>query len=254
MKSTDRSILLFLALSLAVLLLPSFAECANELKNVANAIETSQRGMSAWQLIRAGGLIMIPLAALSIIAVAIMVYCFLTFKMEKLAPADFSDELIAKLRKGDIAAARRMCELNDNLVSQVALVGIKKSEEDPHLIAEFMEHRSRELSSKLWQMLTYLSDIATIAPLVGLIGTVMGMIQAFNAIAFQTAVAKPIMLAGGVGKAMVATVAGLVVAVPSVAAHSFFRARLQVIVNTSAAYMTDVASLISGETKRKDKR
>jgi biopolymer transport protein ExbB len=90
-----------------------------------------------------------------------------------------------------------------------------------------MEDEGRRRADNLWQRLSYLADIAAISPMVGLLGTVLGMIQAFNVIAFQTGAVKPILLASGISKAMVTTAAGLIIAIPAMIFHSFFKGRIQ---------------------------
>ena len=103
-----------------------------------------------------------------------------------------------------------------------------------------MEQRARIEIGNLWQNLNYLSDIVTVAPLLGLLGTVFGMIQAFSAVPLQsTGVKVPVMVAG-ISKAMVATGAGLVVAIAVLMAYSFFRGRVQALTNVIEMYTDDV--------------
>ena len=103
----------------------------------------------------------------------------------------------------------------------------------------------------LWQKLSYLADIAAIAPMVGLLGTVLGMIQAFNVIAFQTGAVKPVLLASGISKAMVTTATGLIVAIPAMIFYSFFRGRLQNVTARLENISTELFHLLTdaGQTK-----
>ena len=107
-----------------------------------------------------------------------------------------------------------------------------------------MENHTKKEIGGMWQNISYLADIATIAPLVGLLGTVLVMIQAFNVIAFQTAVVKPILLAGGVSKAMVTTAGGLIVAIPVMLFYAYFRGKVQDISNVVESYATDIIKFI----------
>ena len=83
------------------------------------------------------------------------------------------------------------------------------------------------MAAERWLQLSYLWDISVLAPLLGILGTVLGMINVFKAVAFQIAVVKPVALAGGVAQALVTTAAGLLVAIPTMAAYFFLRGRLQ---------------------------
>ena len=109
-----------------------------------------------------------------------------------------------------------------------------------------MENCGRKEVATLWQNISYLADIATVAPMVGLLGTVLGMIQAFNVIAFQTAVVKPILLAGGVSKAMVTTAGGLIVAIPIMIFYAYFRGKVQEISSIVESYLTDIIKIVEG--------
>ena len=89
----------------------------------------------------------------------------------------------------------------------------------------------------------------TVAPLMGLLGTVLGMIQAFNVISYAGASLKPIMLVGGISKALVTTAAGLVIAVPVLSVYSYFRGIVQDISNRVEMYSTDIMKLIEENAK-----
>jgi len=214
------------------------------------AADAPQKGLSLLQLIASGGIILAVLGVMSIITVAIVVYCGLFFRPEKLVPNDFAEDLVNELSKKQIASAKRMCELSNNLVAKVALAGIQNMGKDNQVISEFMEHKSREEATGLWRLLNYLSDIANIAPLLGLLGTVIGMIQAFSVIAVEGSVVKPVMLAVGVSKAMVATAGGLVVALIAMAAFSVFRTKLQGILQRAEYHIKDVMILILAANKK----
>ena len=103
-----------------------------------------------------------------------------------------------------------------------------------------MEHRARIEIGNLWQNLNYLSDIVTVAPLLGL----LGMIQAFHAIPLQSAGVKTTLLAAGISKAMVTTAAGLIVAIPALMAYSYFRGKVQEVINVIEIYGTDIIEVM----------
>jgi len=230
--------LLFILSSLA------FAQDMEAVKPIIDSMQQAQEGMTLWGMIQAGGFIMVVLFLLSIVTMSLIIYNFSMINVEKLTPARFSDEVIAKLEKGETKDVENACKNTDNIISRIVLSGLAKKHKGDIFAKEAMETCARKEISNLWQSIAYLGDIATIAPLIGLLGTVLGMIQAFNVIAFQTAVVKPILLAGGVSKAMVTTAGGLIVAIPTFMVYSFFRGRVQEIMNRVESYSADIIKLI----------
>ena len=220
------------------------AETATELKPYIESVEQVQKGMTLWQLIKTGGFIMIVLAGFSIAAIASIIYNFITLKTSKLSPPDFADDIIQKLDKKKHKVAEELCKSHDNLISNIVLAGLKKKAKGAIFAREAAENRARKEIADLWQNISYLADIAIVSPMVGLLGTVLGMIQAFNVIAFQAAVVKPILLAGGVSKAMVTTAGGLIVAIPAMIFYAYFRGKVQEISNVIESHCSDILKIM----------
>jgi biopolymer transport protein ExbB len=199
--------------------------------------------MTLWQTLVAGGSVMIFIAVLSLIALAIIIYDLMTLSVNKLAPKSFFDDVIQKLRDKNLKAARDLClgEPN-NIVAKIILAGLDKAKRSPgdKSLREVMENRARVELGVLWQNLNYLSDIVAVAPLLGLLGTVLGMIQAFRAVPLQSGMAKTSLLAAGISKAMIATASGLFVAIPVLMFYSYFRGKLQEVTNAIELYSTDI--------------
>ncbi len=186
---------------------------------------TAEEGMTLWQVILSGGEVMVLLGIISLFAVGLIVYYYLSIKPDVMLPEAFADKVTSLLENGKVEEARILCEGNENILSKVYLTGIKHISRDKHILKERIEDQARRQSDAVWQKLSYLADIAAISPMIGLLGTVLGMIQAFNVIAFQTGAVKPILLAGGISKAMVTTAAGLTIAIPAMIFHSYFRSK-----------------------------
>lgn len=224
----------------------SFAttESATELKPYIESVEQVQKGMTLWQLIKTGGFIMIVLGGLSIAAIASIIYNFMTLKVSKLSPPDFAEDIIQKLDKKKHKIAEELCKSNENIISNIVLAGLNKSSKGGIFAREAVENSARKEIARLWQNISYLSDIAIVSPMVGLLGTVLGMIQAFNVIAFQAAVVKPILLAGGVSKAMVTTAGGLIVAIPAMIFYAYFRGKVQEISNVLESHTSDILKIM----------
>ena len=104
---------------------------------------------------------------------------------------------------------------------------------------------ARKEVTSLWTLMNYLSEVAQISPMMGLLGTVLGMIQAFNTIAFDSGVVKPILLAGGVAKAMITTAGGLTIAIAAMIFYSLLRPRAQNITNLLETITTQISESFS---------
>lgn len=212
--------------------------------------ESSSGGMTLWQVIASGGWVMVVLSLISVVMMSLVVYLLFRMNVSKLVPLEFSHKILKLISEGNHQDAHRECLRHDNLVASVAIAGLDKASKGSEAAREASEITARKEVSGLWSTIHYLSDIAAIAPMVGLLGTVLGMIEAFNAIAFQTAVVKPILLAGGVSKAMVTTAAGMIVAILAMTFYSLFRSRVQAITNSLEVFTSEILDTFSADTNR----
>ena len=233
--------ILFLLVSFGMLVTGScFGQ--EDLKPYVDQVEHAQKGMTVWQTILSGGWTMVWIALLSIAGGAIIIHCFMNLKIEMLAPREFADEIIKKMERRE--PVDKICEAEENIFSKMVLAGLKRKGRGPGAAREAIENCERNEIGNLWQLIGFLSDIAVIAPLLGLLGTILGMIQAFNVIAFQTAVVKPILMAAGVSKAMVTTAFGLIVAIPAMLFHAYFRKKVYEIASNIESYRPDIVKII----------
>ena len=238
------SILILMSGVFLVLSLPQLSYADTELKPYIESVDQAQTGMTLWQMIGSGGFVMLVLALLSIATLALIIFSFMTLKIEKLTPRNFAESVIKDLEEEKFEEVKTMCASKENIIANIAQAGLERKDKGAVLAREAMENCSRKEVGNLWQNISYLADIAAIAPLIGLLGTVLGMIQAFNVIAFQTGVVKPILLAGGVSKAMVTTAGGLIVAIPAMLFYTYFKGKVQEISNLVENYSTDIIKII----------
>lgn len=224
----NRKIFLVILLALFMFFsLVSISFSAQKVEEYIPDMEVSEEGMTIGQIIKSGGAVMIVLGLLSIAALSLVVYYFITIKQEKLLPAKFLDRSVVLVEEGRYAEAKEISKNTSNLISDVLRAGLVRMDHEEVVIKEAMQDQGRRSVDNLWQRLSYLADIAAIAPMAGLLGTVLGMIQAFNVIAFRTGAVKPILLASGISKAMVTTAAGLIIAIPTMIFYSFFRGKVR---------------------------
>jgi biopolymer transport protein ExbB len=239
-------------LTIFVCLIVTMALAATPASTPASGVVAAKGGEESttlWQLLQSGGWSMLVLGLLSAVAMALTVYDFMTLKPEIKTPQGFFEDLVEKLESGDMKSAQQMCRRSPSIIAAVALAGLDRTAKGRIIAREAMENCARKEVSKLWQNISYLGDIATIAPLMGLLGTVLGMIQAFNVISYAGASLKPIMLVGGISKALVTTAAGLVIAVPVLSVYSYFRGIVQDISSQVEMYSTDIMKLIEENAK-----
>ena len=181
----------------------------------------------AW---RNGGPLMWVLAGLSVIALAVILYLLLAQRRGALAPHALISDVFSRLQTGDLGEARRLCQRRPCAFGVIALAaldavrGTAPGAKPP--VAQAVETAGAHVAERLQASVDWLADLAAIAPLVGLLGTVLGMFQAFGGIASDLAAnARPVVLAQGVSQAIVTTVFGLVVSIPCLACHAFLRRR-----------------------------
>lgn len=174
-----------------------------------------------WKSSYIGGVILL----LSFAALGLVIEHFVSIKDDKLIPPDFVAALQTAIDEKKYQDAMQLCEMSDNYISRIMQVGLSEIRYGYDAMVESMSTIGEEESIKLNQKIGYLSLIGTIAPMLGLLGTVAGMIIAFKQISEQT-VTNARLLAGGIYMALVTTVMGLIVGIPSLFFYSFFQDRV----------------------------
>ena len=193
------------------------------------ATEAVVKAMTMTEILKAGGPLMYVLGGLSVLALAIIVYLAIILRQEAVIPRDLLNNLRDQLGAGRMEEARAACRGGRSalaVIADTALVYQPRTVAAPGLLKEFIEGEGGRQAAQLQNQAQYLLDIAVIAPMVGLLGTVTGMLQAFNAVALDLARARPMTLAGGVAQALITTVAGLVIGIPAMGFYSYFRSRV----------------------------
>lgn len=182
-----------------------------------------------------GGIVGLLIILLSMVSLGFIVEHFITIRKATLMPEPVMEELDDLIRQGQIDQAIEACQSHDSqsLVSQVILAGLERYKGSEFGFAEYKaacEEAGEDQTGRLYRKTEVLGLIGSIAPMLGLTGTVLGMIRAFNMIAIKGGMAKPDELAGGIGQALVTTLLGLVVAIPTMVAFSFFRNKIDSLV------------------------
>jgi len=169
------------------------------------------------------------LAVMSIAALAMILYFFVVLRKGQVVPEPLRSELMEKLRAGDIEDARRLCGFRRGPLSAVLLSALdhigSMPDIEPMLLRDVVESEGSRQSESIQGQTQYLMDIAVVAPMIGLLGTVFGMMIAFNAVSDQIAVVRPTALIAGINKAMLTTAFGLLVGIPAMMFYAYFRNR-----------------------------
>ena len=197
-----------------------------------------------------GGVILWIIMALSVLTAIMAIYFFLTITPSREVPQTFVKRALTQIRAGDLRGAYQMCEGRDELVANVLRSGLKMSGHDRYVIQEAMESEGERGATALWQKISYLNNIGVIAPLLGLLGTVWGMIGAFSAIALEDAKVKGLTMAYSVSQAMITTAAGLMLAIPAMVAYFYLRGRVIKIIAAVEAQASEMVELLSQQSDR----
>ena len=182
------------------------------------------------------GLVVVGLILLlSVFATYFIVEHAITITRNKLLPENVLTSLEQHISRGEIFQAIELCRLRDNysLATEVILAGLERYQGSEFGFAEYraaVEEAGADQTGRLYRKTEVLNLIGSISPMLGLTGTVIGMIEAFNTIASREGMARPEELAGGIGQALITTLLGLVVAIPAMVAFSYFRNKIDALV------------------------
>ena len=191
-----------------------------------------------FEIIFSGGVmgigIMILLILLSILAVYLVVDQALALRKKELVPADVVENVRQLLAQGKLKEADQTCRDRPCPLSFVLQSGISEIEYGWPAVEKAIEDSTAEQAARLYRKLEYLSVIGNIAPMLGLLGTVTGMILAFRQVALSQGTAGAGDLAAGIYSALVTTVAGLVIAIPALGAFAIFRNKIDEIISDTA--------------------
>ncbi len=179
--------------------------------------------MEAIELFQKGGLVMYALLACSVFAVTITVERYLYFKSCDSGEA-FADEVCRLFKQNDFAAAEQLAQSSKGSNAAILAGSLEMRRFGAAFLEKHLDSEASVLVADLRKRIPYLGIIVTMSPLLGLLGTVVGMISSFNVFALQSG--QPHAITGGVGEALIATASGLIVALIALIAHSYFAQKI----------------------------
>lgn len=183
--------------------------------------------LQKFEIIFQGGPLMIPIALCSVVALAIAIERFWSLRRATIDTREFMDAMRTVLRQNRIEEAIEICDETDGPIARITKAGLLKHRRSKEDIREAIEDAGHLEIPRLERHLSALATCANIAPLLGLLGTVTGMIQAFAQIQHKQGQVNPSDLAAGINHALVTTAAGLTVAIPTLVIYNYFVARIE---------------------------
>lgn len=212
------------------------------------AAEMAVERMSWQEIVESGGVLMYVLAGVSVLTVTLAIYFMAVIRNGQVAPRPLFRELLEKIKAGSLDDARRACEYRPCPLSHVAMAAMdhvhKIPNADSGMLRDAVEGEGSRQADSIQGPTQYLLDIAVVSPMIGLLGTVFGMLHAFSAVALDIAQAKPIVLAEGVSKALITTAFGLIVGIPAMVFYAFFRRKAAKVVSHLESASADILTAL----------
>ena len=199
------------------------------------AQETATAKSSLVLFIERGGPVMYVLLCLSFISFCLVFYYLLSLRVATVVPPKFIQQAEAALTKKDFEMLASVCRDNDSPASKIISAGTDifiKSKNNYAMIRDAVEDEGARQASQLWHKIQPLQDIAVVAPMVGLLGTVIGMINSFMSLTEELGTPRPTVIASGVSMALITTAAGLIIGITAMILYSFFRSRINKILTS----------------------
>lgn len=200
--------------------------------------------MSGLDIVLAGGWVMVPIVLLSVLAVYIFVERWLFLRRAQTDPHRFMEHVGGYVRSGDVSGAIGYCRAQDTPIARILQRGLERLGRPLREIRDAVEAAGKHETYELEKRTDILASIAGIAPMLGFLGTVLGMIEAFQQIQALQGGVNPSVLAGGIWTALVTTAAGLIVGILALAAYNFLLGRISRAVNDLELAATEFIDLL----------
>jgi biopolymer transport protein ExbB len=215
---------------MTTLLLAACRVAAAEAAVAESAPAAQVQVRSLRDIIHEGGLTMEVIIGMSIFATFLAILFVFSLRANVLYPRSFLREAEEAAEEGDIEALRAVCQNSGSAAARIIEAAVEMIAGAPQvdyvLVRDAVEDEGARQAGSLWQRIQYLMDVAVISPMLGLLGTVIGMMEAFSGLEVRLGTVKPTILAQGVAKAMITTVGGLIVGIGAMVLYAYFRGRV----------------------------
>ncbi|HUW98916.1 MAG TPA: MotA/TolQ/ExbB proton channel family protein [Acidiferrobacter sp.] len=198
------------------------------------------------ELIKAGGFVMWPLILCSVVAVAIIGERLVALRKSKVAPLAAAAAAREWMKRGEVSPEQLKTLEEGSPLGQVLAVGLVNRRHSRAIVREAIEDTGRHVAAELDRYLDTLGTIAAIAPFLGLLGTVLGMIHMFSGLG-QAGIGNPAILASGIAQALTTTATGLGVAIPSLIFYRYLRSRVNTLLVDMEREAMRLVEILKGE-------
>ncbi|MDH5444666.1 MAG: MotA/TolQ/ExbB proton channel family protein [Gammaproteobacteria bacterium] len=202
-----------------------------------------------FEMVQAGGWLMVPIILCSVIALAIVGERFWSLQQQKIAPKNLVTQIWQWHKSKALDKEHIRALSTSSPLGKVLAAGLVNRHHPREIMKESIEETGRQVVADLTRYLNTLGTIASITPLLGLLGTVIGMIKVFAAITTQ-GVGNPTVLAGGISEALITTAAGLLVAIPSLIFYRYFRGKVDELVLKMEEEAMKIVDVMHGDREK----
>lgn len=245
----------------AVLRGPSWAQDATPAEPTAGAVENAGIGTvtsekNLFEIMRSGGVMMIPLLVCSFVTLVFLFERAVSLRNGRIIPRPYVKRFLHQVREGklDRDGAIALCGESGSPISEVFEAVVKKWGRPSVEIEQTIIDAEDRITPDLRRYTRLFSAVVTISPLLGLLGTVIGMIRLFDAISGSDAMGRTELLAAGISEALLTTAAGLLLAIPALCIHLYFIGRIERLLMTIDDLAQELAGMISAEALADDRR
>jgi biopolymer transport protein ExbB len=199
--------------------------------------------VNAFDFLYKGGPVMVPLVVCSIVSIAVMIERYVRLRQAAGDSAGLMGHVERLLALGKYSEAVQTCEQDGTPLADMLAAGLRCS--DVRFVERCMEEHALKAAPDLFKRLSILDTIITIAPLLGLLGTVTGMIRSFHVISTRSGLGTPTAITGGVAEALIATATGLAIAITTLVGYNYLTERAKAILSELEIYGTRMVNVLS---------
>jgi biopolymer transport protein ExbB len=209
---------------------------------------TAKLSTAMFEIVKAGGIVMVPIILCSIIAAAIILERLWTLQQRRVLPAELTEKVWRLIEAGQLQEKHIAALQQNSPLGKILAAGLTNRNRDRAIVKEAIEDTGRHVVHELERFINTLGTIASMSPLLGLLGTVFGIIRTFSSMSVQ-GVGNPTALAGGISEALICTAAGLSVAIPSLVAYRYLRGRVEGLVVQMEKEAMKIVQVLDDETR-----
>ncbi len=204
---------------------------------------------SLWDMLLSGGPLLFPIVVCSFVLLLVVFERAISLRRSRVVPRLFAERFLLQIGEGALSRAEALdrCTENGSHVANVFAAAVRRWGKPAVEVEQAVLDEGERAANEMRRFLRVINGVATVCPLMGLLGTVWGMMEAFEAIAGSSAMGRPELLAGGIGGALLSTAAGLSVAIPALILYLWFVGRVDMLVMEIDRRGQDLVHLISAE-------